>query len=1366
MSIENYPVWPFPPNWTSTVGETLEWLTDILQSPTGSEQRRSLRYFPRRMINFTISAEGEEHSLLDMLLSAYGSQEWYLPVWYNTTIASAASVGAVIACEPGLGIAVGTPVFISGPTVYDYQVGEVASMTSTSITLVDAPSTVVPAGTLIYPMTVGRLIEQPNTTAITDSLVTAEPQFKITAPTADPGVTIRTAGPLIVDGLIANAYHKEIGRGGYFHPNSGTSEGQFIFIYGLYCAYEQLIDGTQEEKAVARWYKTLAEEMLDAIGSGETYLGPMLRQPIPAGVNTITLLHWLFAAKGDIPGQEIVLAYECERDGAYLTIPPSANGDNVVKVWQIYPVSSELLYDSPFSPAFDIILPAGETQILVEDDDWEILSTGCRISLPIGGLEHDTWKIVYAFETDRVVPRTFGYDVHPNWTSIAPGYASSAPDTFRWFEQAMRKAIAHDTRIGSTAKWTALRNAMRRTAVRGQSITDLREVFEPMPGFSAIPVSGSPTGMYCFSDHPDAMGPNVQGGDITWTGYNFWSRAPNGDILGNVPGDRTPSPVMLSPAEKATATYTLLTYEIYGIGLSGTIGVDGVVYEFERATLGAIVDTINAEQPNVTATFTQTFVPIFNVYATTIVVTATNAGAAGNLIEVTETGDGSWAYEEVVTTHLMGGVDAVYAGAVIPMPQVQLGRVFKDQWRTSETYQEADQYLYVAMSVDKEPIADIKEKVLVYVSSTEHYDPSTRWYADIGSLEEFVATTGDVIEFFIPRTAFRLRIIDSGGDTTWGSVLPAGTSLLSFGIALELWDAYQVRLRAMRLVSDNTPEAVAGADMPFFPGALPFTINADLRRQYFTEVEGLPFHGYQLPDHWWWLGADADAVHPALAAGDLAIAASDGSLTYPISATTVGGASKPRNALLMEQQLMFLEAAQDRYAADGGPSGFFAHTFVLNTPVRESIGNPTPHTWVYVNDDPNTSWVGYQTRVVESLAELVLLTTGDAGFSDARDLAVSVVENWLERLNIVWPNLSGQDVDGVLIYGMPTNYPDPSHSDPYAAYEEPHAAAHVLRACLTLKSVGAGNTARQNALISRCWAYLELLWRTAGEMAYTWSPNPDARQWYGTWHGDIITTLAMMIEHSAMLPADVPLETVKQRLVQTQSWLEQWGLSSLQDNEEAGLIERYRRFHVLTLESNWTDGTERGQQRLLSEFDPGTGKYAVEDTAMRPFPTIRLNWLLDGKSDHARFYSLMQAMRGRAVPVWVPTWMTDMRMTENLDADSSTITVARCGFTLAGGPIPERQDIMIELVDGRRFYRRILSSTMSGANEVIEIDNPLGVSASPKDVLRISFMSLMRLDHDSIEIDHITDADGASEVQVTFRAAPDTRKPEPAFYEV
>lgn len=1252
MAIPNHPVWPFEPNWQQSVTETLEWLTRVLSSPSGSEQRAAIRPFPRRLIEFAMLLDGSGRTLFDNMLGRYGASKWLFPVWQECHLLDAARpAGATTLPLDGLlntQLKVGKPAFIVGDDPFVFEVVEVVSLSAAQAT-VTATSRVWPAGTRVYPMMVARLTDQPSPEKQTDDTVTAQVRFQRAEAADDPGFIIPDAGPMIVDGLITNAYHQETGRGGYFHHNSGTSEGQFIFIYALYLAFEQLRNGTIDEQIAADYYRNLAEQMLDALGDGGPS-GPMLRQLIPDDPNTITLMHWLFAGRGDIPGQSLIFSYEVAPTGGVLVIPANASGADVFKVWSIYPGSSELLFNSPFSPAFDILSPGAETQIWIPDNGFTKVGQTTHIPIPAGAPASATWKIVYGFYTESIIPIKHGFEAFPNWTRIPPGYSACAPDTFRWFDQSMLKAMQWDARPGNAAKWEKLLKAMRRTAVKGQAITDLREVIRPLPGFDPIPVKGDPDGMFCFSDHPEAQSPSVPGANSQWKGYDFWTRAPNGDILGRIP-------------------------------------------------------------------------------------------------------------------------------ASSDLRQVQIGRGFSDAWRVATSYQDADQYLYVAVSCSKKPIAASNELFTVFISATMAFDPDQRWYADIGSMAEFVAMTGDVIEFFIPRTAFRTRGWGAQGQPIWGTQLPAGQHIENFGVSVEMAGSYQIRLRELRLVSGpsaawvlaNPELAKKGSKMPFFPGALPFAINADLRKQQFVGWNGSPFHGYQLADFWWWCGEDAEVIHPDLTVADLPIPnPSTGALTFPISPTTSGSVTKPKHALLMEQQLMFLKHAQDQWAAHGGPNGFFAHTFVINTPARGSLGWPTPHTWVYTNDDPNTRWVGYQTRLVESLAELCWLTRNHSGFQTARDLSKQMTDAWLVRLNVVWPDLNGKNVDGTTIYGMPTDYPDPRITQPQTLYEEPHAAAHVMRACIMLRKAYPGdpNSGLYDAITARCWNYLEMLWRTTGEMAFTWSPDPAAKQWYGFWHGDIITTLAIAIDNPGALPAAVAaaIPTMRARLVETRQWFEAYGVGYTRPDPSSGIGDVYRDAYVLPVPPDDRERLGSEYERLLEVIDNRVGVPEQFDTARRHFELQKFSWTLEGRAEHRQFERLLEAMRGRATAMWVPTFMEDFILAAPISVGDSTLIVQECGFTFAGGPRVDHQDIVID-IGTERLYRRIVGSAMGGAGlEVLALDQPIRAAIPLTQVERVCFIRLMRLNHDSIEIDHQTDTVGTSTVVATLRSAPDSRIPDAAFY--
>lgn len=792
-------------------------------------------------------------------------------------------------------------------------------------------------------------------------------------------------GPLVKSSLITNAYNNQLGRGGYFHSNSGTSEGQSIGIEGSLRSARVLAGGDDAERAAAEYFRMLGISLMYGIGSGSRS-GPILRQSFPTDVNTITLLHWLFAAKGDVPAQEATYDYVGEAVSKKITIP---RGD-IFNVWKIYPVEAYLLYQSPFSPAYD----GAGNQVDVTISQWEIVNGQTVITVPDAAPNLSQWKVVFGYEKG-VIRQGEGFEAYPFWTPIAAGYAACAPDTFRWFDIALTEGM----KVIADNRWSVLRSALRKSAVRGQAITDLREVIKPLANMPVFPPDGhQPDGMFCYSTHAQATG--GQGGP----GSNFWSRDTAGNIRGVVP-----------------------------------------------------------------------------------------------------------------------------AGSV--SSQNQLGRGFNDEWRAATSYQDSDNYLWLSLSLSQLLSGG---NIWVFVSSTKNYDATKRWYADLKTIAGWANVVaafnaGNQVDLYIPRTAFTRKDSDN-------AVLPAGTKFENFGLTIDHPGGFTIVIGNLRMVKDTS--AQRSAKMPYFPGSMPFAINADTIAQQYIGWNGSPFHGYQLPDYWYDVRAEAEQVHAGLQLTDLTVAnPSTGVISTPITATSSDGYAKPKAALLMEQQLYFLKHAQQRWQIDGGAFGPFAHTFVLNTASRLSLGNPTPHTWIYTNDDPNTRWSGYQVRVVESLARLTWVTRFAPGYKTARDMAAQMAIDWLNWLNGYWPNLSGT------IRGMPTDFPDPRISAPQTLYEEPHAPAIIMRACIWLKLTGRGNYAVLDAIILRCWDYIESLWVTQGPMRYTWSPVPDSGEWFGFWHFEIVTSISVMLdEGKAVRPAGITDAVLRERLRLTAQWLRETGV--------------------------------------------------------------------------------------------------------------------------------------------------------------------------------------------------------------------------------
>lgn len=806
----------------------------------------------------------------------------------------------------------------------------------------------------------------------------------------------RPLGPLVKHGLVAYSYHNAPVNGGYFSSASGTAAGQATAIEAALLAHKALLPTHAQE---AQWFRTLGLSMADALGDGSP-TGPMLRQAFPSAPGTITLLHRLFAARGAIQAQGINYGYAATVSHDTLVI--TDRGADTYQVWSMYPLGSHLLYLNPYSPAYDNAAPAAPTQEAVAN--WSVVNGRAEISVP--GKTGDWW-LVYGYNNAGTIMQAQAQEAWPNWRLARNGYAACAPDSLRAFDLASELLIATESRAGKVTQWTDLRDALRRSTVRGQVISDLRQVFQPLPGVPVLPLSGEPSGMSCDSNHPAAT-PPPSGMDQSWIGYNFWSREALGSVLATVP-------------------------------------VAGAAYD------------------------------------------------------------------------------------------VELRRAFVDQWRAAAAYQDADQYLWVSLSSNHLLAGG---NLYIGVHSAQEHGANTSWYVDLvarpewpGVVAAFAVDT--VVDFFIPRSA----LLRKDGDNT---ALPDGTRLEGFSLRIHHAGGYQVRLLDLRMVSAATAAAKSGSRLPYAPGAAPYAINADTAVQRFMGPNGSPLHGLQRPDLWLSLVSHAEVVHPSLAASDLPVADASGQLVYPIQAS-VNGQVKPKAALLMEQQLLFLKHAQQKWTADSGHIGPFAHTFALNTPARMSFGNPTPHTWVYANEEPNTRWGGHQARVCESLARAAWVGRYAPGFQASRNLAAELALDWLAWLNGAWPSLNGVAIGGKTFYGPPTDFDNPALKPVQTLYEDPSIAAQILRAAMWLKLYLPSSTSLCDALMLRAWQYLERLWVVEGPMRYTWSPAPADGQWFGHWHFDVIASLSLLLTEGAR-PASIPAATIIERLASTQVWLKETGV--------------------------------------------------------------------------------------------------------------------------------------------------------------------------------------------------------------------------------
>ena len=200
----------------------------------------------------------------------------------------------------------------------------------------------------------------------------------------------------------------------------------------------------------------------------------------------------------------------------------------------------------------------------------------------------------------------------------------------------------------------------------------------------------------------------------------------------------------------------------------------------------------------------------------------------------------------------------------------------------------------------------------------------------------------------------------------------------------------------------------------------------------------------------------------------------------------------------------------------------------------------------------------------------------------------------------------------------------------------------------------------------------------------------------------------------------------------------------------------YRGYPVFDATPDESEDLTSEYQHLLLQLDNGSASALVTDTANQAFPVVQHRWQLYGRAERAAWRSLMYGFNGRQKAAWIPTHADDLTLATIVTNTSTTMDIVSIGYTRFGQVKTGRKDIRVQMRNGTVYYRRI-----TGAGEIsldierLQIDTAFGVQINPADVLRISWLMLMRADSDSVEIPHETDGDGLARAQQIFKMVRD-----------
>ncbi|WP_245552775.1 phage tail protein [Actinobacillus capsulatus] len=210
-------------------------------------------------------------------------------------------------------------------------------------------------------------------------------------------------------------------------------------------------------------------------------------------------------------------------------------------------------------------------------------------------------------------------------------------------------------------------------------------------------------------------------------------------------------------------------------------------------------------------------------------------------------------------------------------------------------------------------------------------------------------------------------------------------------------------------------------------------------------------------------------------------------------------------------------------------------------------------------------------------------------------------------------------------------------------------------------------------------------------------------------------------------------------------------------DDDVSHLSTYRNHPVLEPTSDWSDDITSQYTRLIKQLDNQTGLPHYLDTANKAFQVTAHRFIAVGREEQRKLRQLFYYLRGRQRAIWVATGATDLTPVANIVGKS--IDIANIGYSSALQKQVGRQDIRIECYDGQIFYRRIIAAgAVDSQTERLALDGDT-LAIPQNNIAKISWLTLSRLDSDTITWKHYTDADGSATIAVNFRGLRDELEP-------
>lgn len=200
---------------------------------------------------------------------------------------------------------------------------------------------------------------------------------------------------------------------------------------------------------------------------------------------------------------------------------------------------------------------------------------------------------------------------------------------------------------------------------------------------------------------------------------------------------------------------------------------------------------------------------------------------------------------------------------------------------------------------------------------------------------------------------------------------------------------------------------------------------------------------------------------------------------------------------------------------------------------------------------------------------------------------------------------------------------------------------------------------------------------------------------------------------------------------------------------------------ILTWQGNYRENASLTYDRNVYQWDNQVGNIYSVDPGATSVIGDRRGYQVHGREQMHEFKSNIYKMAGRLKEFHMPTGHDEFELSRDPNESSGALVVYRSGYSQYDtAQQPVRRDILIELYDGTLWPNTIISTRVLEDEEWLFLSETIP-SVPKEQVRRISYMPRSRLDIDAVEINHLADADGVSQVSLTYKAIAERRDAPP-----